>query len=307
MKRKLITYSILVLICLFLLGCSTIMFVNYGEFQPNDTYIVRVDEETIVNKDIKNEYSFLFLTDTHLVVESEDDTTEEKDFEKTLFGFTNINGIRSEEAFPYWVEYANQMKVDGVLLGGDILSYPTVGGVAFLGDHLNNLNCPYVYTFGNHDWSFPWEYLSDEKYKEMLSTISENQVLEYEDMIILALDDSADQLTEESLNLFKKYYDSGKKLILVMHVPISTPSVSEHSKIDWKRNISIGGDGITPNEMSNEFIHMVEAEDSPVICILDGHVHFYDRSVLGNDVTVQIVGDEGYGGYGILLRIKGVN
>lgn len=137
----------------------------------------------------------------------------------------------------------------------------------------------------------------------MIEPMSSSQVLEYDDLIVLALDDSTDQITKESLKLFKEYYVVGKPMILLLHVPISTDHVAEKSNVDWNRNIAIGGTGITPNADTAEFLSLLEAKDSPVVCVLGGHVHFYDRSILNNGYTVQIIGDDGFSGNGMIIRL----
>ncbi len=269
--------------------------------------IKTIYEERIKVDGLKNQYSFLFITDTHIVVKNKADSLAVKKYADSLVGFTNRPGIQSVNAFPFWIKYANKVGVNAFIMGGDMLAYPSTSGVEFLTRHLLRLKSPYVFTIGNHDWSYPWEYFSSKGYNDYKPLYnSYNSVLEFDDLIILAIDDSTDQVDPSSLDVFKSYYKKAKPIILVMHVPISTDSVAEKSIADWGTNISIGDNGKTPNETTTAFLNLLYAKESPVVCILSGHTHAYDKSILANGI-VQIVGDDGFGGNGLLLHVSPTN
>jgi predicted MPP superfamily phosphohydrolase len=302
-KRRIILLIGICFVCLAGLGAIKIRRAILDN-DIRERSIIDVKEEEIMVEGINHDYTFFFLTDTHIVVKDESDTEVEKEYANSLTAFVNANGIASVNAFPFWIEYANDLECDAMLMGGDMISYPTEAGVSYFDENISKLKIPYVYTIGNHDWTFPWEYFTNPAYLEMIEPLSEAQVLEYEDLIVFAVDDSTDQISEESLDLFKEYYEVGKPIVLLLHVPVSTESIAEKSNIDWKRNIAIGGSGITPNALTAEFLTLLEAEDSPVVCVLGGHVHFYDRSTLSNGFTVQIVGDDAFSGSGTVIRLK---
>jgi hypothetical protein len=273
-------------------------------YTPNPLYIETVHEEEIKAEGIKNKYTFLYLTDNHLVVKSDSDSTEVQAESNKLIGFTNSSGINSIDAFPYWIEYANNKNVNALLMGGDMLSYPTRSGIDFMKQQLATLKTPYLYTLGNHDWSFSFDYhsqYSKDEYKPLYNDFT--SVLEYDDLIVLTIDNSSNQVEQNSLDTFQYYFNKNKPMILVMHVPLMTDSVSEQSKKDWGSNLSIGGDGIVPNDVTSRFLNLLYAENSPVICVLSGHTHFYNKSTLPKEIT-QIVGDDGYGGSGLLLTVS---
>lgn len=304
--KKFFYLFFIVLLMINLTACEKENLKEKEPFIINENYITNIKLEEVETEGLKKDYNFLFLTDTHLVIKDENDTVKEQEYEDSLTSFTNKNGIKSEDAFPYWIEYANNIEIDALLMGGDIISYPTEGGVDFLKDNFLNLDVPYIYTIGNHDWTFPDEYFTNYEYLDMLSNLTSHYVLEYDDLIVFTIDTSTDQITKESLDLFKEKYNSGKKIIVLLHVPISTGVVSEQSKIDWGRNIAMGEDGINPNNLTAEFLALINAKESPVICVLGGHLHFYNRSLLSNGTTVQIVGDDGYGGNALLIKIKSI-
>ena len=71
----------------------------------------------------------------------------------------------------------------------------------------------------------------------------------------------------------------------------------------------IGGgnyDGLYPNENSKKFMELTTAKDSPVVAVLAGHVHFYDKDYIdGEKDVLQIVGDAGFHNSAVSLTIKG--
>jgi hypothetical protein len=170
---------------------------------------------------------------------------------------------------------------------------------------------PYLYTLGNHDWTFPWEYFTTTaktQYKplfnEFMNQNTEAGIMEYDDFIIVSVDDSENQINPGAFNTLETAFEKKKPVIILMHVPLETPSVSDKSETAWGSDISIGLNGIKPNEDTTEFINMIYGADSPVVAVLAGHVHFADTSQLG-DKNIQYIVGPGYEGYGIMLTIKG--
>lgn len=60
--------------------------------------------------------------------------------------------------------------------------------------------------------------------------------------------------------------------------------------------------GIYPDEVSTEFINITTESSSPVKAVLAGRVHFYNRDMI-NENIVQIVGDAGYKGSAMWIKI----
>ncbi len=51
--------------------------------------------------------------------------------------------------------------MDAVLLGGDTIDFPSKANINYLQECLSDLSVPYMYVNGNHDWTYPWEYMTD--------------------------------------------------------------------------------------------------------------------------------------------------
>lgn len=272
-----------------------------------------ITEETLEIEGITKEYTFLYVTDTHMVVPDEADSDKVEAYADLRFDeFQNEEDVSSAQQFGMWIDYVNEQQADALLLGGDIIDFPSFANVEYLEEQLEKLKVPYLYALGNHDWTFPWEYMTEygentylpmlEPYMQSDSAIHE---LEFEDLILVAVDNSANQIEPEAMEEYREILKKGKPVIVMLHVPLLTQSVLTKAKETWSGGVVLGGGnygGIYPNEISTQFIEYTTAKDSPVAAVLAGHVHFYDKDML-NEKIVQIVGDAGYKGEAVRIHL----
>ncbi len=272
---------------------------------------LQLETVDLVVPGVTGDYTFLFLSDTHVETESEDNTEQVEEYAKERnTGFVNANGVTSWEQFPRWMDLPNEYQVDAVLLGGDIIDSPSESNLAFLKKELSTLQMPYLFALGNHDWTYPWNYMTEEGKEEYLPLLSEAvgntafSKLEFPDLVIAAVDDSTDQVNEDAISGAESTMQEGKPVILMMHVPLYNEELAEQAKEIWGNPIVLGKGGIEPDETSQKLLDMVYDENSPVAAVLAGHVHFRAQGNL-NDHIVQIVSDGSFTGNGILLKVHG--
>ena len=276
-----------------------------------------VKEEYLVIKGLEEDYELLFITDTHVIVQSEEEDAQIKENADSRYpGFCDAAGVPAEEQFPYWMEYANERGVDAVLFGGDIIDYPSESNIAFLNENVSKLQMPYLYTLGNHDWTYPWEYMTEKaqtEYIPLLQPVIEDrgtiEVMDMGEFLVVSVDNSSNQVHPDALNAYLEVLQMGKPVIVLVHVPFMTQSVLGHAKEVWSSPVVIGGGnygGIYPSEESAAFVEATTAKDSPVVAVLAGHVHFYDKDYIeGEKPVIQIVGNAGFVRSGIVLHITG--
>ncbi len=285
------------------------------EKQMKDELSMHISDEELEITGFSGEYTFLYITDTHMVVPDEADSDKVEAYADLRFDeFQNEDDVSSAAQFGAWMEYANEKQVDALLLGGDIIDYPSSANIEHLEENLELLKMPYLYALGNHDWTFPWEYMTrygEETYLPMLEPYMQSDSaihqLEFEDLILVAVDNSANQIAPEALEEYREILQKGKPVIVMLHVPLLTQSVLTKAKEAWSSAVVLGGGnygGIYPDETSAEFISLTTAGDSPVVAVLAGHVHFFDKDMI-NERIVQIVGDAGYKGEALLLTVTG--
>lgn len=296
--------------------CIALTFI-LGGCSAKEQNQFNVMEEELILADIAGEYDILFLTDTHVVVRDDSDSAQESENNAERYGmFEGEDGISSAKRFAEWIDYANKQEVDMVLLGGDIIDSPTKANTDYLEKQLVKLNMPYMYTLGNHDWTFPWEYMTEKGEEEYLpffaSYMNDNTAIhswENDELMIIAVDNSSGQVNDAVNDEYEEFLGSGKPVIVMSHVPFLTQSVLTKAKETWNTAVVLGGGnygGIYPDETSEKFLELTNAEESPVELVLAGHVHFYDRDYIdGPKQILQIVGGAGYNGEAVLIHIRG--
>ena len=293
-------------------------------------------EETVYLKGLEKgqEYELLFITDSHAVVRdghaaSHGDGEAAPGNSITVTGeavsayaeerypqFCNGEGVDSRTQFEAYIRYANERKVDGVLLGGDIIDSPSEANLAWLAEQLGQLKMPYLYVPGNHDWTYPWEYMTEKGRQDYLSLLepftqgnTEISSLDFGDFVAVGVNDSTNQVSGEVFPEFERLCGQGKPMLVLAHVPFLTQSVLGHAREVWSSPVVIGGGnygGIYPDENSARFVDMLTAADSPVELVLTGHVHFYDRDIIdGKKEVLQLTGAAGYAGSVMLLHVRG--
>lgn len=276
-----------------------------------------ITEETVRLEGIQGEYTFLFLTDTHVIVRDQAASEQETANEEARYpGFASEEGVPSAEQFPEWIRYANENQVDAVLLGGDIIDTPSEANLGWLEEQLSGLDMPYLYVNGNHDWTYPWEYMTEagkETYLPLLEPFMNGntsiQTLDFGEFTIVGIDDSPGQVDKGVFPAYEELLAKDRPIIVLAHVPFITQSVLGRAREVWSSPVVIGAGnygGIYPNDESAKFMSLTTAASSQVELVLAGHVHFYDRDVIeGEKEVLQLVGGAGYQGNAVLVHVTG--
>lgn len=281
------------------------------------TWEKQITEEEITIEGLTGEYDLLFLTDNHMIVMDEGDSEQIAQNAAPRFAmFQNKEGVSSAEQFGEWVSYANEEEVDGVLLGGDIIDYPSEANLAYLKEQLKKFHMPYLYVLGNHDWTYPWEYMTEygkTAYRPLFEPYMKGncafQVQDFGEFLVVAVDNSGNQIDEEVLEEYEEVLEEGRPVIVMVHVPFYAGDLLEKAKTVWNSPVVIGAGaqgGIYPNETSLRFMELTTAKDSPVQAVIAGHVHFYHKGYMeGEKKVLQIVGDAGAYGSAVRLHVRG--
>lgn len=334
----------MVMLCVFLLsGCGSAQEENTKQTEATEETVVSdIDMETeekellvweekeLAIPELEQDYEIWFMTDSHITLCDESESAEVAEYAaQRTPGFANEMGVSSEQIFSQFIDEANEQSPDMILFGGDILDFPSDANMAFLKAELDRLEVPYVLTLGNHDWTFPWEYMTEEgsaKYRpvfddsmygnftdtESLTVLSAMgnsyaNVIELNDMVILSVDDSSNQVASEALEVVENAYGMEKPIILLQHVPFSTEKLIEEAKNVWANPVTLGMQihgGIAPNDASFKLWELTHDEESLIKLVLAGHVHFQYEEEL-SDNTMQIISDAAFKGSVTKLLISG--
>jgi len=273
------------------------------------------NEKEVVLEGIEREYEIWFLADSHMTRCYDGESADIKEYSaQRTPGFANELGVSSDLIFSQFIDMANEEKPDLILFGGDIIDFPSEANIDFLKAELDRLKVPYVFAMGNHDWTFPWEYMTPEgsdKYRPMLEEYMNGNtyanMIELDDLVILSVDDSSNQVAAEALGAIESAYELNKPIILMQHVPFSTEKLIARAKEDWANPVTLGMQvhgGIAPNEISTDLWYKTHDEESPIKVVLAGHVHFpYEEEL--SETTLQIITDAAFKGNAVKLHILG--
>jgi len=299
----------MVLASLSLWGCNA---ENSADAKP----LLNIQKNTIAAN--TEEFTIFFIADSHIsMCDDRDAELLEKSANRSN-SFT-VEGAAPEETFDRLIKEANKSNADLVILGGDIIDSAMYASVEHVEKQLKKLKKPYIYFMGNHDFEYGSEYFSSTAYEEYLPRLEEvrgnqsYQIFETEDLIVFAADDNNNQISPEALEAFKGILGKNKQIVLALHVPLE-PQTGDESFLeecknvwgpsaDGKSRVTMGINGVYPNETTSEFINLVYAPESQVKLVLAGHVHFYHADKL-TDSTNQIVTGAAFDGDAVEVTLK---
>lgn len=298
--RKLV---FMILCALFLTGCANMK-------EKSDS-VIAWDEKYLIIPELENEYEVWFYADSHIIIPDENASDEVKAYAlERQPVFANETGAVSSEIFTQFIGQANLEQPDLILFGGDILDFPSDANIAFLKKELDRLKVPYLFVMGNHDWTYPWEYMTPEgteKYRPMLESITGADtyagLVEWEDIVFLAIDNSSNQVAQEAVPVIEEAYATGKPIVLIQHVPFSSEKLIARAKEDWANPVTLGMQvhgGIPVNAVSDALYKNVLSDESQIRLVLAGHVHFsYEEQISGR--TTEIITDAAFKGRAVKI------
>lgn len=264
-------------------------------------------------------YQFMFTADYQMISDNATDLgTYGNDAASRRQMFQNQLGQDSKETLTAMIDYANNSQIDAFLTGGDVIDELEPDILGYAQTQLSRLSMPYLLTMGNHDSADPWE----DTYHPDSSLLTpwfpqgtECQSLEYDNFIICSVNNgivsgstgSESNISATALAQFKGVLAKGKPVILIVHVPIRTSYNEEYYQdVLTTRGVNkLMGEncGYTLTPETKKFLDLVTASDSPVKCVLAGHIHKAASCMLTPTIPEYVVGPA-YNGEGIIVRVE---
>ena len=284
------------------------------------TDLLNPSSATVVIPGLTKEYKFLHISDSHVSAFSDAD---QKKWTATRIQYNTArrnsfmaDGLFAEERFPLLFDYANEIGADGMFLTGDLIDFPSEKNIALLYENVAKLNGKAVYCLGNHDWNYADDYMTGNAvttnrplFNDLTNGDPYFSYVEYDEFIVAAIDNSSDVVTDETVNKFLSLYEKNKPIILLLHVPFHVDTLEPDVRKAWgNRNITMG-----PGAMGGDWSSVIRlynavclAEDTPVVAVFTGHVHFNHEDTFPNGVP-QYVTSTGYTGDCRVVTVKGEN
>ena len=264
---------------------------------------------TITIPGVQREHFFMHVTDTHVNVWDEEATEEErttaekqdKMWETYKPRFTGANGepygdpqrIPTREAFEKQLALAEELKPEALLLSGDNLELSHPAGERYLTKMLGAYSGKYMIVPGNHE---------DQTFGTLWSPGA--KVMDFDGFRIVAVDDSRKTVSQADLDTLRALCAEGTPIIILCHVPMSTPNCKELCKEKMTgMNDYFYLDSETEDECGRAFVELCMNCDviKAVVC---GHVHGYYKMELVPGKP-QIIGSQGMAGAVDLITVRG--
>ena len=273
---------------------------------PSD---VTVHMETIEIEGLTEEHEIVFTADNHISLWDERDSLVANKAKERYETFKSWDGAYADESFKSVIQYVRSENPELLVIGGDLLDSAMYAGIDFASGQLSTIKVPYLYGMGNHDFEYDNEYFSDRAFKEYLPRLSAlsgidkgYRTAQFDEYIVLIADDYGNKVSPDALEELIRINKLGKPIIVSVHVPIEPGignSLWEMSKQVWGQTsdgtskVLLGNRSIIPNDVTTAFLDEMRKNESNVKVVLAGHVHFYHKDML-NDNIIQLVAGPGY-------------
>ena len=274
---------------------------------------------TVVIPGLTKEYKFLQVSDTHVSAFSEAD---QKSWTATRLQYNTArrnsfmaDGLFAEERFPLLFDYANEIEADGMFLTGDLIDFPSEKNISLLYENVGRFSGKSIFCLGNHDWNYSDDYMTGNAvtvnrplFNDLTGGDPYISYVEYDEFLVVAVDNSSDVVTDDTVNKFMALCEKGKPIVLLLHVPLHAETLAPDCIKVWGRNITMGPGALGGDWGSVQRFYNAVAvdENSPVVAVFTGHVHFNHEDTLPNGIT-QYVTSTGYTGDCRVVTIKGEN
>lgn len=248
---------------------------------------------------IKQPIKVLHVTDTHLFL---DDARGEafskysgrmaKAYNQTTHWQTG-EPTNPEKAFEETLAIAKELNVDLLGLSGDIFSFPSEAALEWVMERLEKSGLNYLYTTGNHDWHYEGMEGTSQELRaswseKRLKPLFQNKnplmaAQEIKGVTFLSMDNSNYEITSEQLDFFITHAQTGKPLVLLVHIPLYSPGRSVgygcgHPDWGWEvdKNYDLEGRVRWPKgghtEVTRAF-HREVFNSQNLLGVFAGHVH----------------------------------
>ena len=173
---------------------------------------------------------------------------------------------------------------DALLIAGDMSEFISPANMRCLDEAFGNFPIPWLAICGNHD---PADQIPEGYTYSRIR--AEVQILELEDMVILGLDDSQRQISGAQLEALKALLAGEKPVLILMHVPLSTPANREILE-DCGEYFRLDHPQAGPEVA--QFLELIRENAEKIVAVMAGHLHFGNVSELVPGVT-QYVSSQG--------------
>ncbi len=181
----------------------------------------------------------LVVADTHLFTDDERGKPYQefsgrmsRAYNKTTH-FKTRQPTNPEQSFEAALARAKANQVDLLALVGDLFSFPSEAAIDWVSERLADVEMPWLYVAGNHDWHYEGmegslDKLREEWIEKRLKPLYQGNhplmaAYDIQGVRFLTIDNSHYEILPEQLEFFRIQVNSGQPLVLLVHIPLYAP------------------------------------------------------------------------------------
>lgn len=274
---------------------------------------------------LSREYTFVQVTDLHIMCHEEGDSPEAVELAEARKRFWALqagvfaDGIDSEETRIYPVEACELLAehirgmdgIDGVFFTGDTVDYPSAANFRRAKRFLKSLGKKCYIVPGNHD-AVEGDADDDMKaaFYDLFGDVPEYFAEEMDGFDILGFSDGSISITESQVKFLEERLSLSRPVIILLHAPVFTEVTREKVYPYWGYNWMVGDPG-KPEEKQTEagfrFRDLLCEHRDKVRAVITGHVHLWsgDDSAPAEGEVLQYTSMPAFQGCYRVIHIRG--
>lgn len=291
-------------------------------YEPSE-YDFKLDEITVEIEDLTRGYDIAFVNDLHLIADSEPGDVLEENLPAVMERYHTLSvtpeGVHAQDLWTEIVTFLNYYNFDAIIFGGDMIDYYSQQNMEALTQGFDDLKYPreqIMYLRSNHDYSggYSGDVFTDTDGHAAQAKLWDGDegkcCIEFYDFIIVGVNGSHQNLSDEGLSFLKEKLELGKPVIVATHVPfyseedgsLEEKAIEVRGRINYwnKENASYN-----PDQNTQAFIDCMYGTDSNVIQIVAAHLHASWDGIAANEVREHIFAPSFEGRIGIIHVVPG--
>lgn len=261
---------------------------------------------TIPLKGLSKDFKILHFTDLHACALDDTEKATMPDYRRDYIPprqgwFGGGRPYPSEAALPALMAYGEEIAADLILMTGDILDFPSEANLTLLESCIRGCSVPVLYITGNHDWSYADDYHTENAAATYLSRVDaisgaadHAAIYENEAILVCAVDSGLDRIRPETLEVYlhaaRRAKETGKALILALHVPLHAETLVADTVRVWRQELTIGEGAFGKDDPTTMAFYNAVAKDMSLApdAVIAGHLHFDHEDQLANGIPQYI-------------------
>ena len=203
-------------------------------------YPFTTDEITVYIGGLTEEYTIAFVNDLHLVTDTEVGHVLEEELPEVMKRYNELSvtadGKHAEDLWPEVIKYLNYNDFDAVIFGGDLLDYCSPSNIEVLEQGFDQLKYDrdrVIYLRSDHDYigTYGGSQYTDADgvaaQAQLWDGDSEEKVIDLGEFLIVGINRSYQNLSDERLEYLNKELRDGRPVIVATHVPFYSEEDAE--------------------------------------------------------------------------------